>query len=1631
VEPRQGAVGAEVSAGNLTLIPDAAMLNDPATIYPVYVDPTWTKKTAAKSAWTVLRWSFPNKSYYKASSIMSEDATRGMMRVGFNDWDGPSYRDRSLFAFDVTPFRYKHIYKATFSLTQQWSGAACGYTGTARTELHWLKNSFSATTNWNTAWNSSGSGWGPVLATSDAVRRYGYSCGPKKAEFAVTNQMTQLAASGAGVFNLGMRAKSETDKFSWKRYKNDAGLSIEYNTKPNAPATVKVTGKDCVTGSARPYVTTKTPSFTAGRASDPDVGQQALTTRFYWWKSGQSRNGNDFVQGTSANPAPVNSGAVPAAKQLVEAQTYVWQASTSDDVNDIQWAGLCEFTVDTIAPPQPAAVTSTSYPVYDPNNSGAAGSGGVGASGTFTIQPPSAGTADVIAYAYTMDTSVAAAAAPTVAPGTGGAASVTLAPVHDGLNKVRVWSKDRAGLFSATYFEYTFKVASGSGPAAEWTFENVTTRGTDDTGHNNTVTVSGATVTPGRAGVGSALLFNGVNQYAATAGPVTQPNPTAPATTQTVRTDATFSVSAWVNMTATGATRTVLAADGTRKTPFSLSYLNANNKWRFVMGPADADGADTAVVYSDAVAVAGKWTHLCGTYDVSTHTLRLYVNGVLQSGSATLSGGFNASGSWTIGRAKWTGVPVDYFYGAIDDVRVYSFVPTAAAIKDLAKPLPPAVSFPADAQPQVGDPVQVTFNGGGDTNVTKFKYSVGASSLDQTATPGTAGGSVTVTVTAPANPGDLTVWAAGWDEAAGLVGASQHATVTVKGLPGIGGVILDADSRTPVAGAAVTLTLDSETADGPVLSTTSGADGSYAFTSLTPGNYILAATAGGGCGLFRAGRTGVQVPADSQKDLVIQSMQDKYGYACQASDGYPFIPANDSDLPLTGDDAVTQVGLPFPVTFYGPSYSSAWVDTNGILTFVNPNGSHPANSSTVPSPAPPNGMIAAFWDDLVVDSAASVSIGTIGSAPSRQFVVEWYNVYRADAPSERVTFEIVFDELTGFIFLNYADLDPASESERGSAATVGIESAGGSVGLQYSYNEAALADGKAIAFVSSPQPNPIPLVTVSGTVTDAATGAVSPGAKVTVDDAELSATADAAGNYTFAGLEANDYTVSAVKGEHCGKLLTVDVDAHATADVDMPVRPLSDAYGNTCTAEAVPWTAADDTVLGLSGDDGRAQVIVPFSVWLYGQSYTTAWVDIDGLVAFAPYTGIPWQSTELPSPAEDAKPNAAVYAFWDDWVVDSSASIRTATVGSAPNRKFVIEWRNVYASDDPTARVSFEVVFTEAGDTLVTWNDISASQREQGSLAAVGIENADGSVALVHSFHQPVLASGQGVRFSPGPAPIGTIGGMITCTGVPAAGVSVTVGGQNTTTAADGTYQLTNVPGGPYTVLATPGAGSACYGTSGQPVSVSPAQRSAVNIDLPASTGTRYTVTEGAKAFVPANDAVLPLTGDDGIAQITLPFPAKLYGQTYNTAWVQNDGLISFEDPVNFSWDSGPIPSERESNRPNTAVYPLWDDWVVDSSSSVRTATIGTAPNRKFMVEWRNVSSLLDTTAARVSFEVVFNEGGDIEIAWDGVDVNFYEQGGDATIGVENADGTVAFQYSYRNPVVVNGRGLLLHPVTS
>jgi hypothetical protein len=259
---------------------------------------------------------------------------------------------------------------------------------------------------------------------------------------------------------------------------------------------------------------------------------------------------------------------------------------------------------------------------------------------------------------------------------------------------------------------------------------------------------------------------------------------------------------------------------------------------------------------------------------------------------------------------------------------------------------------------------------------------------------------------------------------------------------------------------------------------------------------------------------------------------------------------------------------------------------------------------------------------------------------------------------------------------------------------------------------------------------------VSGRVRNA-DGTPAAGATVTLKGTEspLTATTDTAGLYEFDGILANTYAATASLSG-C-ELQSKQVEVKRKTSLDFVLGPSTDAFGYVCSVEQGAFQEAANATT-LTGDDVSLTLTLPFTFKYYGVDYTTAWVNTNGVLNFQ---GASTTENNVAIPAT-SNPDAAIFAFWDDLFVDAAASVRTELLGTAPNRRFVVEWRNVHFFGDTAKRIDFNVVLHEDGRIVSQTRNIADDGRERGDSASIGIENTDGTVGIRYGFNQPLLAVG-------------------------------------------------------------------------------------------------------------------------------------------------------------------------------------------------------------------------------------------------------------------------------------------------
>jgi hypothetical protein len=163
-----------------------------------------------------------------------------------------------------------------------------------------------------------------------------------------------------------------------------------------------------------------------------------------------------------------------------------------------------------------------------------------------------------------------------------------------------------------------------------------------------------------------------------------------------------------------------------------------------------------------------------------------------------------------------------------------------------------------------------------------------------------------------------------------------------------------------------------------------------------------------------------------------------------------------------GDDGQISVPLGFSFDFYGTPWTTVIIEANGALAFDSTALSY--TNACLPRTTAPTSLIAVFWDDLYMPAGGTVRYQTLGTAPTRQFVVRWNIPHISFTTGTYIDITAVLEEGSNDIKVCYRETDFGSATyDRGASATVGIN--GGTSYLQYSCNTASLVDGLYIQYL--------------------------------------------------------------------------------------------------------------------------------------------------------------------------------------------------------------------------------------------------------------------------------------------------------------------------------------------------------------------------------------------------------------------------------------------------------------------------------------------------------------------------------------------------------------------------------------
>ena len=192
------------------------------------------------------------------------------------------------------------------------------------------------------------------------------------------------------------------------------------------------------------------------------------------------------------------------------------------------------------------------------------------------------------------------------------------------------------------------------------------------------------------------------------------------------------------------------------------------------------------------------------------------------------------------------------------------------------------------------------------------------------------------------------------------------------------------------------------------------------------------------------------------------------------------------------DDCATAVSLPFPVAVYGQTFNSVNVASNGSLDLIGNQAPFTHGCQVLPS-ASWTMAILPYQDDLRTDNVSftgcnafpgatcGVFTSVTGTAPNRQFNIEWRAVHFADTTTS-VNFEVVFYENSQSFF----DIFYGATSDSGLDETSGVQASSTGPATTFSCGVATLTNGLKVRYALACA-SPTPTATATSTPTATAT----------------------------------------------------------------------------------------------------------------------------------------------------------------------------------------------------------------------------------------------------------------------------------------------------------------------------------------------------------------------------------------------------------------------------------------------------------------------------------------------------------------------------------------------------------------
>ncbi|KPI24274.1 hypothetical protein OV320_8936 [Actinobacteria bacterium OV320] len=416
----------------LSIVPDADLLADPDTVYPVFVDPTIYGKT---KNWTTAYKKYPSSSFYDGANYNSGTTEA---RVGFESttWG----LSRSFFKLGwSTSIKGAGISSASIRLRETYSWSC-----SARETQVWLTSGISSKTTWNNQPD-----WKSEIGTKSFAYGYNSSCPDSYVSYDAKSVAQDAADGGWSSMTIGLRASTEDSAYAWKKFRAEGDsapkLTLVYNRKPKTPSSVVQTpGGTC--DRTTPYLHIGKRDLVLSAASsdadDTSTRQDLKYLDFELWRTGygDSKILDKNVTVTSAGKASVTV----AKSSFTNGYQYSWRVRAIDSSGAASPYAptsdpyVCRFVYDSSVPNEPL-ITSTAFPAADEDGT-VWSTVKFGTSGNFTFAPDE--DTDVTKFQWSFNTTTYASSKSVTA---GASTTVSLPPPLAGPNVLYARAVDSAG----------------------------------------------------------------------------------------------------------------------------------------------------------------------------------------------------------------------------------------------------------------------------------------------------------------------------------------------------------------------------------------------------------------------------------------------------------------------------------------------------------------------------------------------------------------------------------------------------------------------------------------------------------------------------------------------------------------------------------------------------------------------------------------------------------------------------------------------------------------------------------------------------------------------------------------------------------------------------------------------------------------------------------------------------------------------------------------------------------------------------------------------------------------------------------------------------------------------------------